>query len=276
MSFDNKNTNNRPPSKNRAPGNISSNYYNNRESFFNKKKKASTSEDLKRELAEAESFLEKANKEFINFKTKEINRENNAYSHINDAAIKFIEKTLEEKNNIKKKSNLKIPLQEILKENFFPNNSQIENNFTKQQENKNSIATSVAITNNNVENTNFDNNFYMSNPSREISDLKSKDKNENFISKDFFGENSLMSRYKKQLRTNGFPEIGNVYCQNENDQHLLFKFLDSILIKKSNETGDKLKLKKTVIYFYILCFLACFNLKIPLIVFLNYLYSAKI
>jgi len=272
MSFENKNTNNRTSSKAKAPiNNINSNnnsyayFNNNKESLVNKKKKALVSEDLKKELAEAESFLEKANKDFLNLKTtketkKEITSDYYTYTCIDDAAMKFIQKTLEEKNILTKQSlNNKIPMQQFLKENEMQTHSSsattIEKNsiFINQHENVNSlIATSVANTNNNVENSNFDNNFYLSNQSKENVDLQLKSqetKNQNLLfSKDYLGgENNLMSRYLKQLKSHGFPDIGKIFCQSENDMQLLFKFFDYILIKKSNENGDKLKLKKTVI-----------------------------
>jgi hypothetical protein len=247
MSFENKNTNNRPSSKMKASINNNCNPNNNRENIANQKKKLSTQHDLKKELADAEIFLEKANKEFMNYKTKETKMDYVENNFINDSAIKFIEKTLEEKNILKKQSNNKIPLQQFLKENTLPNNSPLlETNTANPLDIKTSTTTSFANTNNNLENSNFHNGCYSSNPSRENLEFLNKDKIENLISKDLFGENNLMIRYKKQLKTNGFPEIGSIYCQTENDQELLFKFLDYVLIKKSNENGDKLKLKKTV------------------------------
>jgi len=54
-------------------------------------------------------------------------------------------------------------------------------------------------------------------------------------------------RYKKQLKSSGFPEIGNIIWEKEDDKILLFKFFDYIIMKKSNENNERMKLKKNVI-----------------------------
>lgn len=244
MNFENKNTNNRPSSKIKTI-NPNNNY---KENVLIQKKKGAMLQDLKKELADAENFLEKANKEYMNYKAIESKKEKSQNNPIDEAAIKFIEKTLEEKNMLKRPNidDNKIPLKQFLKENSLASKSPLENHITYTSEYKNSVTTSVAITNNNLENTNFDNGFYLSNPSKENLNLQKRETNEKLNPKDFKTENTLLTRYKKQLKVNGFPDIGNIYCLTEYDQELLFKFFDYILIKKSNENGDKLKLKKMV------------------------------
>lgn len=251
MSFENKNLNTRPSSNIKAPFDNYNNLNKNKQILTNKRKILTKSEDLEKELAEAESYLEKANREFMNFKSKEVKKENNSDDN---AAVKFIEKTLEEKNDLKKQSNTKISLHEFLKEKSLQEKSSLENNVIT---NTISNTSFVAFTNNNLENSNFDKNFFLSDPGVEKSEHSNRNRNENLTSKNFIHENNLMNRYRKQLRANGFPELGSLFCESESDQELLYKFFDYILIKKSNENGDKLKLKKTVKSFLIQFYLEC-------------------
>ncbi len=263
MSFENKenkdnrdNAKNRPLSRTKTTANAN---LVNKEIALNKKKKVATSEELKRELEEAENFLQKANKDFQNFKAKETRKNNIDFNSDNDSALKFIEKTLEENGVLRKRNNPKMPLKEFLKENSNQNKNTFETNLDNNCNNtlQNKDCFNSPESKNNLEISKFNNNFNLSDLSRDNSNNQTpKDKKQNnipcndFTNKDieFIAENNLLNKYRKQLRANGFPELGNILFSNENDQELLFKFFDYILIKKSNENGEKLKLKKTVFY----------------------------
>lgn len=59
-------------------------------------------------------------------------------------------------------------------------------------------------------------------------------------------KDEILIKYKKQLKSFGFPEIGNFYfLPNEDEEkEKTLKFFDYIIMKKSNENEDKFKLKK--------------------------------
>jgi len=220
-----------------------------KQKFQKVKKNRMASEDLKKEIKEAENFLEKANKDFLNIKKKE-NKESDSNM---DSTIRFIEKTLEEnklKNNNFNSNSSKMSIQTFLNENNLnPSFAQIKT-FNKDSINIiEDLNSCIMNKQNNEIIVNFDNNS-LSNFKNDFNENKKIENLENSSLKEFLGENLLMNRYRKQLKSNGFPEFGNIFFREEKDQELLYKFFDHLLIKKSNENGDRLKLKKTVNEFF--------------------------
>lgn len=58
-------------------------------------------------------------------------------------------------------------------------------------------------------------------------------------------------RYKKQLKSFGFPEIGNFYFKKDEfeEKENTFRFFDFILLQKSKENEERMNLKKQADYF---------------------------
>jgi hypothetical protein len=51
-------------------------------------------------------------------------------------------------------------------------------------------------------------------------------------------------RYRKQLKSYGFPEIGNMSFLNIEEKEKTLKFLDFLILKKTNENGERVKFTK--------------------------------
>ena len=71
--------------------------------------------------------------------------------------------------------------------------------------------------------------------------------NEN--TKNFNGlmEDDLLQKYKKQLKSFGFPELGKIIFENDIEKEKTLKFLDFIMSKRSSESEARVKSKKQVI-----------------------------
>jgi hypothetical protein len=60
--------------------------------------------------------------------------------------------------------------------------------------------------------------------------------------------NKCLQRYQKQLKSHGFPEIGNFYFLEDNKEDIekTFLFFDHLIMKKSSENEEKMKFKKEI------------------------------
>jgi hypothetical protein len=57
---------------------------------------------------------------------------------------------------------------------------------------------------------------------------------------------SQLIKYQKQLKSFGFPLIGNFYFSSDEDKEKTFKFFDFLIMKKSTENEEKMKYKKQI------------------------------
>jgi hypothetical protein len=57
---------------------------------------------------------------------------------------------------------------------------------------------------------------------------------------------SQLIKYQKQLKSFGFPQIGNFYFSIDEDKEKTLKFFDFLIMKKSNENDEKMKYKKQI------------------------------
>lgn len=270
MNFENKPNSKILRNNNANPTNINNNENRINPNLLKKKKTniTNTNEELKRELEEAENFLQKANKDFINFKLKEksepdnhskMNACNNKMP-VNDKEMLFLENTIKE---IKRHNENKISLKQFLSENEKNLDQQKSDKLISIKYNNTNSNSNIPFSHNIIEATQLDLNQINQNQlfDSQISQVQDKliIENENLLvtnrvtnnddlqGKSFFQpDKNLMMRYRKQLKANGFPELGEIYVKSELDQDFLFKFLDFILIKKIHENGDKMRLKTNV------------------------------
>jgi len=60
-------------------------------------------------------------------------------------------------------------------------------------------------------------------------------------------DDDLLLKYKKQLKSFGFPEIGKMLFENDTEKEKTLKFFDFIMSKKTIESETRISYKKQVI-----------------------------
>ena len=105
------------------------------------------------------------------------------------------------------------------------------------------------ITDKELTNTILNNNNFSSNPNdSKLYTFADQQLNssENISNQKIIKEDDLLLKYKKQLKSFGFPEIGKLIFESESDKEKTLKFFDFIMNKKSLESETRVSYKKQI------------------------------